>query len=64
VHVPVYARPPVEILIDSREERVGEQRREDGLGALVQGQGEQDFVDVVGEGGEGERVRPGLGEGE
>lgn len=47
VYIPVYARAFVEVAVDVWEEEVGYQRGYDGLGGLVEDEGEEDFVDVV-----------------
>lgn len=47
MYIPVYARAFVEVAVDVWEEEVGYQRGYDGLGGLVEDEGEEDFVDVV-----------------
>ncbi len=56
MHVPVDLCAPVELRVDGREEIAGYQRRDDGLDELVEEERGDQFVDVKGEGGEGERV--------
>lgn len=54
VHVPVDLGAPVEVRVDGGEEVGGEERGEDRLHKLVEHEGGDKFVDVEGEGGEGE----------
>lgn len=61
MHVPVQLRALVEVRVDGREEAGGEEGRDVGAGEVVEEGGEEEFVDVEGEGGEGEVCCEGLG---
>lgn len=56
VDVPVYLRAPVEMRVDLGEEEGGEEGGDDGLDGLVEDERGYQFVDVEGEGEEGEVV--------
>ena len=62
--VPVYACAACEVLVSMGEEVGAYEGRDDGLDGLVEERCEEDFVDVVGKGGELEACYVGVGEGE
>ena len=57
MHIPVDLGAPVQLRVDGWEEVGGEEGGEHGLHELVEGEGGDEFVDVEGEGGEGEGWR-------
>lgn len=61
MHVPVQLGPLVEVRVGLGEELRGEPRGDKGVDGLVQGEGEDDFMDVVCERGQVDGEGPGFG---
>jgi len=62
VHIPIDARAFVQGIVFLRHEAAGQEGGEDGADPGVEGEGEEDFVDVEGESWEGEEVGEGFDE--